>query len=936
MASAENDDNFKNQVDQQQQQQTINTLINDIKQLKIRKTHVSDELQCSKIEQKKLEEDKKQNIIRSRQLQHLIEHYKNKLARLNNELNQLQKKQQMIKNKVDQQQPILEAYQNNLEQQLEELEKYNEKLEIYEDEKEHLEKQKINKLQQYIQQLKHEINGTLQCIQLIENEMKYIEHELENIYKNIQQNDYDLEKFEENISKIKSKILNIEHEHDPVYQELIEIYDLIDEISQIIEMKQYHKEDNNIMSKQNEQKSHLSYENIDVQLPSVVNNYLIDISIQPYKHFNSSSQQSSTNNIPILLKSISYNTFNILIACLGIDSSLTTLNSKYSIESFDNECICIARLLSITDTHIYFIVSNLIGRYVIPLIYQHRYIEQIYIYCSNDNQQNLPWITQFSKIRDCWTDFNTLSTAVYDDIQSNLLGLSLLSNMELLEKCHYQILIDSSNKSSISLDIFNIEKFLISNKQIHIVVLHCDNNILFNINSQHFHLSQFFDVNKCIEYLKTIDIKSVFFIISGENKNIIHDLKAIMMINQIYTIYLFMEIINEQELDETIQIYKNIGRLFDNLEFLLNCLIIDIKYYLEYSHYISTISVFTLQGNIKDKRKLCLSDKEEKFVAFQLFINTLREYLLLFVVNKNYMIVNYYLAENNSDNEQALEILKTETNKIFDSFINMSFLSIIINSFLQEQIPQNLLDIQQILMTIDEHFSNVLPTTSSSVVYRVQLLREQDLKTIQENVNQLITFHTYLLTTQDLLTARTIARQAAHRGLLVIIFQIDIPKRAYVLELNNNRLLFRFGIIFRIKSIDQLDDPNQTYYVKLELYTDQTSLVTFAVVLRQFGDYERAKKYYQRISVRSRQQGLNVAQLHHNWGRAHFDAGEYNEALAQHLVALQHVMPSEMIGMVVILTDIAATYQALGNINLAELYCHKAMMYLIKNIVSWN
>ncbi|CAF3302179.1 unnamed protein product, partial [Rotaria sp. Silwood2] len=69
-----------------------------------------------------------------------------------------------------------------------------------------------------------------------------------------------------------------------------------------------------------------------------------------------------------------------------------------------------------------------------------------------------PWITQFSKIRDCWTDYNTLSTAVYDDIQSNLLGLSLLSNMELLEKCHSQILIDSSNKSSISLDIFNIEK----------------------------------------------------------------------------------------------------------------------------------------------------------------------------------------------------------------------------------------------------------------------------------------------------------------------------------------------------------------------------------------------------------------------------------------------------------------------------------------------
>ncbi|CAF4705194.1 unnamed protein product, partial [Rotaria sp. Silwood2] len=222
----------------------------------------------------------------------------------------------------------------------------------------------------------------------------------------------------------------------------------------------------------------------------------------------------------------------------------------------------------------------------------------------------------------------------------------------------------------------------------------------------------------------------------------------------------------------------------------------------------------------------------------------------------------------------------------------MSFLSIIINSFLQEQIPQNLLDIQQILMTIDEHFSNVLPTTSSSVVYRVQLLREQDLKPIQENVNQLITFHTYLLTTQDLLTARTIARQAAHRGLLVIIFQIDIPKRAYVLELNNNRLLFRFGIIFRIKSIDL--EPDDVWYAELK-YTnsefqsiqeqlqfqvgEQLTWLTLGNYLSILNHFNEAKSYYEYLINKLPENHQALPSIYNNMGLIFATSGDYKQAI---------------------------------------------------------
>jgi tetratricopeptide (TPR) repeat protein len=447
------------------------------------------------------------------------------------------------------------------------------------------------------------------------------------------------------------------------------------------------------------------------------------------------------------------------------------------------------------------------------LIYQHRCVEQIYIHIPDDNQRSAPWITRIPKIRDCWLDYSLLLRAVYDDIELIFSQSSLWSNVELLEKCHTQTFIHSSKEPVVALNVVKLKKDPNLNKQIHIVVLHCGNNTLFHTGSQNFQLSEFSDVLECVQNLGRTDVKSVFFIVSGEVRSIIQDLKTITMLKQFHTIYFFVPVMVVQELDEILLSYKNIGRVFDNLGFLLTCLTADIKFYLEQLLYIPILSVFSSQNNTKIKNKLDLTEGQAKFAAFQLFIKNFREAPTSICCNQNLYDRCLTLIENKLDGKRALQILKTKKEHILDWFVNVPVLSVIMNSLLQEPLPKNLLDIRQVIMAIDQRFAQIT-STSSSTVYRVQFLCEEDLKIMETNTHSLISFHTYIVATKDLLTARSIARQAAKRGLLVTMLQIEIPSQMHVLALDNNRLIFRFGTIFRIKSINLA--PDGVWYTELK------------------------------------------------------------------------------------------------------------------------
>jgi tetratricopeptide (TPR) repeat protein len=286
------------------------------------------------------------------------------------------------------------------------------------------------------------------------------------------------------------------------------------------------------------------------------------------------------------------------------------------------------------------------------------------------------------------------------------------------------------------------------------------------------------------------------------------------------------------------------------------------------------------------------TESQKKFAAFHLFVNTFREAPAFIGLSQNLYDRCFTFMENKSNGEYFKEILTSNKEQIFDWFVNVPFLSVIINSFLQEQFPQNLLDIQQVLIAIDQHFSELTPTTSSPTVYRVQFLREEDLQIIKTNIHELITFHTYIVATKDLLTARMIARQAADRGLLIVILQIEIPAQAYILELDNNRLMFQFDTIFRIRSINLA--PDTVWYAQLN-YADldfqpiqeglqlqlgeQPTWLTLGNYLYALNHFDEAKFYYQYLSNALPENHPALPSIYNNMGLIYAESGDHEESL---------------------------------------------------------
>ena len=69
-----------------------------------------------------------------------------------------------------------------------------------------------------------------------------------------------------------------------------------------------------------------------------------------------------------------------------------------------------------------------------------------------------------------------------------------------------------------------------------------------------------------MQFLAATNVESVFFIVSGEIKSILRDLQAITMLKLIYAVYIFMQFINQDDLNKMIVDYKHVNGLFCTIE----------------------------------------------------------------------------------------------------------------------------------------------------------------------------------------------------------------------------------------------------------------------------------------------------------------------------------------------------------------------------------
>ena len=546
-------------------------------------------------------------------------------------------------------------------------------------------------------------------------------------------------------------------------------------------------------------------------------NNLYGISITTSEHYSPSHE-----NISQVMDIATHLQPRILIVHLKTNTMLITKDPKYSIESFEDECACIYKILSITGTRVYFVVSESVSKYVAPIVDECECVEQIYVYCEKEKymaEDDLLWQKQCPKIKGFWTDCNSLGNAINADIQSINTEPFPWTNVELLYKCHTQTLSKLPDQSCISLNTKSIERYTNVDKRICLVVLHCDSQEWFFIKSERFHLAEFTKVTDCVNYLEENNGKSIFLIISGQIGDMTHALTLIDTSKLIYVLYLFVSSsMDTEELNETLVSYKSVNRLFDNHTSLLCCLNSDIQSYIENQLHTPMQLLFSHEEMTKIESMCDLNRTQETFTAHLLLRQVFREAPSSSVIAGEVLLDRCdILAATKSD---AVRVKKEILNDKFD-FLNWfssdSFLSIVINSFSTEEFPQNFLSIKHFIMKMDKYFTDVKPATSHSTVYRVQLMQINDLKRITENTNGLITLLSYMIVTTDLISVRTIAREIDHRGLIAVLFQIDLPSKTQILQLDNERFLLQFATIFRIQSVKQ--GPDNVWYCQLK-YAD--------------------------------------------------------------------------------------------------------------------
>ncbi|CAF4094510.1 unnamed protein product [Rotaria sordida] len=94
---------------------------------------------------------------------------------------------------------------------------------------------------------------------------------------------------------------------------------------------------------------------------------------------------------------------------------------------------------------------------------------------------------------------------------------------------------------------------------------------------------------------------------------------------------------------------------------------------------------------------------------------------------------------------------------------------------------------------------------------------------LQSDCDKLISIGIFILATKSLLTARTIAREAANNGLISILFQIETVQGIRLHEIDSNHVIFYPGTVFRLESTNEA--PDNVWYVKIKPADSEFALI---------------------------------------------------------------------------------------------------------------
>ena len=434
------------------------------------------------------------------------------------------------------------------------------------------------------------------------------------------------------------------------------------------------------------------------------------------------------------------------------------------------------------------------------------------------------------------------------------------------------------------------------------------------------YLKPFDNVEECIDYIRSTDNEKIFLITSGlDGKNVV---KHVHDLPQVATIYIFCSDMAKHK--EWASSYVKICGVFENDDLLLDKLNNDIVLY---SNSLMSISFFKNAGERKSAEKSTQALSKE--LATYMWINLLTELLVRLPVKTTNE------AKQDMINECRLQYKKniSELRKIDDFNNNYTtnnaiawytrdcFLYRLLNKAFRTQNIDFIFKYRFFIADLYNqltvlHSESTFPTNDDEkilTVYRGQWMTRDELRTFQENINELISINTFFSTSMSSEIACGFADGVLdHPYLESVLMEISIDTTistrpfANVKDLsflkNENEVLLLAGTIFHVDEVEKNSDT--LWYIKLTLanYNDEKfrvlndffkqeievdpTLFTFGVFLTRMGEPDKAERYYRLLLKELSETDPELGSVYNNIGICYDKKGDFVRALTNYQHAL--------------------------------------------------
>lgn len=482
-------------------------------------------------------------------------------------------------------------------------------------------------------------------------------------------------------------------------------------------------------------------------------------------------------------------------------------------------------------------------------------------------------------------------------------------------------------------------------------------------------LKTFENPDDCIDYISDESSKRIYFIVSGSFGW--HIVPLIYHLPQIKTIYVFC--VKRQRAEEWAKPNLKISGVFTEKKVLVNKLRSDIQSSDENSRL--PMSIFHREDRQNSLRNL--TNDSATFMWYQILIIVLQR-LAKLKTSKDEMIHECRSTYHDDSIEQTkINTFEREytPDKAVWWYTNDCFVYRLLNKALRTQdidiifcfrffihdLHNQIKDLY--IKFLRTHYRQPLPERRLTV-YRGQHLSLEELDTLKQNINGIISMNTFLSATlnQDLalVFASTGDKSNEESGIQSVLFIIDIfemsddttpfaPIKSISCFEEEDEILFTIGAIFKVESVEHI---NNMWQVKLHLSKEQNQIChdLSAHIIKQIGlnaspltlgwflfrmnEFNKAERYAESLLKQLPPNDREIGNTYNLLGLICKDTGRLQLAVDYYNKAIENYArtgPPDSPQMVTAHYNIGLAYVALGNCQLAEKHQRYAKQRLINS-----